>query len=115
MGEYERLIVDWEDFQREIYLRFDSDCVEAVVKKFLTEHQPIGIIIGAFIIHKKKLYKRVHSDSSRNEALPYIIYLLHDTIRLLVKVLQLQCFNILRKVLCQLEGKHKMRWFSIKN
>ncbi|KAK9496416.1 hypothetical protein O3M35_013290 [Rhynocoris fuscipes] len=110
------LDLEWEDFKKELLLRFDSDSVKASVnKKFLTETQPTGMRAGAFVVQKFQLYKRLHPEEDGKLALPYIIELLNDKIRPLVKVAKPDSFEALREVIRQLEEEHKMKGNSEEN
>ncbi|MGP1914843.1 MAG: hypothetical protein ACTS7D_01480 [Candidatus Hodgkinia cicadicola] len=100
------LNLDWEHFQKEFLLRFDSDAVKASVhKKLLMENQPTGMRAGAFVIQKFQLFKRIPPDQNCDEAVPFIIELLNDKIRLLVKVSHPKTFEDLREIIRQLEDE----------
>src|SRR5436190_6650736 len=102
--------LDFEDFKKELSLRFDSDGVRtAVNRKFLTESQPTGMRAGAFVIQKYQLYKRLHPEGDSSSALPNIIELLNDKIRPLVRVANPGSFKELREVIRKLEEEYKPR------
>ncbi len=96
--------LDWEQFKTEFKKRFDSEAVRASIhKKFLTETQPSGMRAVAFIIQKLQLFKRVHGDDSIDDSVPYILELLHDKFRSLVKVAQPKTFEELRGIVGTLD------------
>lgn len=98
------LSLDWEGFKQEFLRRFNSDAVKASIqKKFLTETQPSGMRAGAFIIQKLQLFKRVKEGEEIDSCVTYIIELLHDKIRSLVKVAQPKTFDDLREIVTKLD------------
>ena len=100
----------WEEFRKELCSRFDSEGVKAAVnRKFLTETQPTGMRAGAFIIQKYQLFKRLFPKEESSSSLPYIIELLNDKIRPLVRVANPKTFNELREVIRQLEEEYKTK------
>lgn len=102
--------LDWELFKKELCSRFDSDGVRAAVnRKFLTEPQPTGMRAGAFVIQKIQLFKRLHPNEGTCSALPYIVDLLNDKIRPLVRVANPKTFDELREVIRGLEEEYKSR------
>ncbi|MGP1956922.1 MAG: hypothetical protein ACTS8H_04455 [Arsenophonus sp. NC-PE1-MAG3] len=64
---------------------------------------------GAFVIQKFQLFKLVHADQNCGEVVPFIIKLLNDKIRLLVKVSRPKTFEDLRKIIRQLEEDNTSR------
>jgi hypothetical protein len=70
---------------------------------------------SAFVIQKYQLYKRVHAEKTNcDEAVTYIIELLHDKIRSLVKVSKPKTFVELREIVRCLEEDDitRVKWSS---
>ena len=56
-----------------------------------------------FVIHKQQLFKRIHPEKSGDESVPFIIELLQDMIRSLIKVSCTKTSSELQDIIRQLE------------
>lgn len=70
---------------------------------------------GAFVIQKFQLFKRVHVNEDINDSVPYIIELLHDKVRSLVKVAQPKTFDDLRQLVGKLDEETSQHTSKDKN
>ena len=61
---------------------------------------------GAFVIHKLQLFKRICPSKGGNGSVPFIIELLQDKIRSLVKVSYSKTFEELWEIIKKLEEDH---------
>ncbi len=62
-----------------------------------------GMRAGAFVIQKFQLFKQIHTDKNCDKVVPFIIKLLNDKIRSLVKVSCPKTFEDLRDIIRRLE------------